>query len=173
MNSRKYVKTGIAALLLLASGAALADQQHVDYARVVSVTPEYERINAPSQECYDEQVTGRPDNRSYERSYGGSVIGGITGAIVGNQIGRGHGKEAATAFGAITGAIVGDRLQNQNDDQWGPRTVRRCRSVDRWENRIAGYRVVYEYAGRRYSDLMQNDPGSKLRVKVSVDPYEY
>ncbi|MEN6584532.1 MAG: glycine zipper 2TM domain-containing protein [Sulfuricella sp.] len=169
MKTTKLVLAGLAAALALASGAALAEQ-YSDRARVVSATPEYDRVNVPRQECYDEYQAAQPYG---ERSYGGSVIGGITGALVGNQIGRGHGREAATALGAITGAIVGDRLQNQNiDDNRGPRSVRRCREIDSWENRLAGYRVVYEYSGHRYATMMPNDPGSYVRVRVSVDAYE-
>lgn len=169
MKTTKLVLAGLTAALTLASGAALAEQ-YSDRARVISATPEYDRVNVPRQECYDEY---QPQQAYGERSYGGSVIGGITGALVGNQIGRGHGKEAATAIGGITGAIVGDRLQNQNiDDNRGSRSVRRCRDIDRWENRIAGYRVVYEYGGHRYTTMMPNSPGNYVRVRVSVDAYE-
>ena len=170
MNTMKFAQAGFAALVTLASGTALADQ-YTDYARVVGVTPEYDRVNAPRQECFDEYAPGRSGYRSGERSVGGPLLGGITGAIVGNQVGQGHGREAATALGAITGAIVGDRLQNGYDDDRGVRTVRRCRTVDQWENRITGYHVVYEYGGRRYSSFMEHQPGSEVRVKVSVDPY--
>lgn len=157
------------AAALVASSAAMADD-YDDYARVRSATPEYERYNTPRQECSSEYIQ-RSGYRG-ERSYGGSIIGGITGAIVGNQIGRGHGREVATALGAITGAVVGDRVQNnaRGDDDEG-REVRRCRSVDQWERRLTGYRVVYEYGGRKYSTFMPNDPGRELRVRVAVEPY--
>lgn len=173
MKNAKIFITGLTAFLAVTSGPALAEQ-YVDQARVVSITPEYDRVSTPRQECYDEYETGRPYNRSGDRSYGGSVIGGITGAIVGNQIGGGHGKEAATALGAITGAIIGDRMQNRNNSEtWEPRTARHCRNIEQWENRVAGYRVVYEYGGRRYAAMMPNNPGNYVQVRVSVDPYEY
>lgn len=169
MKTTKLSLAGLTVALALASGTALAEQ-YSDRARVVSATPEYDRVNVPRQECYDEYQAAQPYG---ERSYGGSVIGGITGALVGNQVGRGHGREAATALGAITGAIVGDRLQNQNmDDNRGPRNVRRCRAIDNWESRLAGYRVVYEYGGHRYATMMPDDPGNYVRVRVSVDAYE-
>ena len=86
-------------------------------------------------------------------------------------MGGGSGKDAATALGAITGAIVGDRMQNSSRfDDDDMREVRRCRNVDNWDRRLAGYRVVYEYAGRQYTALMPNDPGREMRVRVSVDP---
>lgn len=169
MNTKQLkIRTGLMLLLALGSSAALAEQ-YDDYAKVRSVTPEYERVNTPRQECHSEYVPGPA--RGAERSYGGSIIGGITGAIVGNQVGNGHGREAATALGAITGAIVGDRVQNSSGyDDGGMREVRRCRSVDRWDRQLTGYRVVYEYAGRQYSTIMPNDPGRSMRVRVSVDP---
>lgn len=163
-----------AAILALSLAAAPAwAEQYFDHARVISVTPEYDRVNMPRQECHDEYRSDPSYGRSDEHSYGGAIIGGVTGAIVGNQVGKGHGREAATAAGAIAGALVGDRMQNQDSDYAREsRPVRRCRNVDNWENRITGYRVEYEYAGRRYAAKMPVDPGRELRVRVSVDPYE-
>lgn len=174
MKTKQHIAAAMLGVTLaMASGTVLAEQYY-DLARVVSVTPEYERYAMPRQECYDEYQPGRSSGRSGERSYGGSVIGGITGAIVGNQVGQGHGREAATALGAITGAIVGDRIQNRpGDENWEPRTVRRCRNVEQWQERITAYRVVYEYGGRRYTTVTRDHPGNELRVRVSVDPYEY
>lgn len=160
-----------AALGLAAATTPALAGDYDDYAVVRRATPQYEQVNVPRQECYTEYIR---DNRgSGERSYGGSILGGITGAIVGNQVGQGHGKEAATALGAITGAIVGDRLQNDGrryaDDDG--RQVQRCRDVDHWERQLTGYQVVYEYGGRRYTTIMPNDPGDRLRIRVSVTPY--
>lgn len=170
MNTKpSKIRIGLLLALALGSSAALADE-YADFARVRSATPEYERINTPRQECRNEYVPAPA--RGGERAYGGSIVGGITGAIVGNQVGNGHGREAATALGAITGAIVGDRMQNGSGyyDDGGMREVRRCRTVDRWDRQLTGYRVVYEYAGRQYTALMPNDPGRSLRVRVSVEP---
>ena len=168
-SKQAKLKLTLLAAALVASSAAMAED-YDDYARVKSATPEYERYNAPRQECSSEYIQ-RSGHRG-ERSYGGSIIGGITGAIVGNQVGRGHGREVATALGAITGAVVGDRVQNSaRDDDGEGREVRRCRSVDQWERRLTGYRVVYEYGGRKYSTFMPNDPGRELRVRVAVEPY--
>jgi len=167
MNRNTILKIAASTLFLLVSGASKAEQYY-DQARVIRATPEYERISIPYQECYDESAPARDYPRSGERAYGGSIIGGITGALVGNQIGRGHGREAATAVGAI-----GDRVQNQRgDESREPHTIRRCQDLERWENRLTGYRVMYEYGGHRYATLMSNDPGKTVRVRVSVDAYE-
>ncbi|MEW9898799.1 glycine zipper 2TM domain-containing protein [Chitinivorax sp. PXF-14] len=167
----------VASLLSLSVGNAFAADASAfsDYARVKSVTPEYERVNTPRDECHSEYISSgsRRDSDRGDRSYGGAVIGGLAGGVIGNQVGKGHGREAATAAGAVIGALVGDRVDNgdnryQRDDE--PREVRRCRQVDDWSSRLTGYRVVYEYGGHRYTTVMPNDPGRQLRVRVSVEP---
>ena len=164
-----HVKKNIALILATAfiSSTAAADQ-YEDYARVKSATPEYERVNSPRQECASEYIQG--NSHKGERSYGGSILGGITGAIVGNQVGNGRGRDVATMVGAITGTIVGDRMQNSGHDDNEGHEGRRCRSVDRWESRLNGYRVIYNYAGHDYSTVLPNNPGRELRVRVSVEP---
>ena len=134
---------------LLLCGALLATSAqadvYADYARVKSVVPEYERVNQPRQECYNELVetrvpVQRPDSEGPE--YGGTILGGIVGGVI---------------------EIIRDEGVQQ-------RKVRRCRDIDHWVNRINGYRVTYEYAGRRYSSFMPNDPGREVKVRVSVEP---
>ena len=164
MNKRH----AILAVLLGASSAAWA-QQYEDYARVTSSVPEYERVNSPTEQCYSEyEPVAR---RNPEHDYAGTIIGGIAGGVIGAQVGRGNGNKAATAVGAIAGAIVGDRMQDhaQYADYEG-REVRRCRVTDHWENRLTGYRVTYEYAGRPYAALLPEDPGRGLRVRVNLEP---
>ena len=168
MEFRMNKRNVIFAALLATSSAAWA-QQYEDYARVVSSVPEYERVNSPREECYSEYESGA--RRSPDRNYAGTIIGGITGGIIGAQVGQGNGNKAATAAGAIVGAIVGDRVQNhaRYDEDEG-REVRRCDVTDHWENRLTGYRVTYEYAGRRYAALLPEDPGRTLRMRVNVEP---
>jgi uncharacterized protein YcfJ len=169
MRPGKITKIALFAVLATAALSAAAED-YEDYARVKSATPEYERVNTPRRECRTEYIEGAA--RPAERGYSGPIIGGIAGAILGNQIGGGRGKEAATAAGAITGAIVGDRVQNSGQyDDGGGREVRRCREVDHWERRLTGYRVEYEYGGRRFTAFLPHDPGRELRVRVSVEPY--
>ena len=109
------------------------------------------------------------------RSLGGAIIGGIAGGILGNQVGGGNGRTAATAIGAVGGALVGDNVaSNMNGNQVPPgpieRQVRRCNVVNRVVERNAGYDVSYSYNGRNYTTVMPNDPGTSLRVNVSVTP---
>lgn len=147
-----------------------------DWARVTHVEPHYERVRAPGRQCssdpyYDHET---PQYYNTDRSVGGAVIGGIAGGLIGSQIGKDSGRTAATAVGAAVGAIVGDRIDN--DGHPGSYPVARshpgprCYDVDRWDNRVTGYRVTYEYNGRRYTRFMTHDPGRRVRVIVSVAP---
>ena len=48
----------------------------------------------------------------------------------------------------------------------------RCTTVTTQERdeRVVGYRVGYEYAGRRYETMTDYHPGSEIRVRVDVSP---
>jgi len=160
---------------LAACAAAAQADPFFDHARVRGVEPQYERVQMPREECRSEwmrdtRVVAAPHN------YGGAVIGGVTGAIIGRQIGGGSGRDAATAVGAAVGALTGDRLANrQVQPQYyedAPREVRRCHTVTEVESRITGYRVDYEYHGRRYTTFTREHPGATLPVRVSVAPVE-
>lgn len=178
--------------ILFASTSAMAghDDDHSnakyqDYARVKNVTPEYQRVNTPRQECSNEYIRGTGhdgygrERSSSDRSYTGTVVGGVAGALLGSRFGKGKGSTAATAVGAIAGAVIGDKVQANgvfasNADRYDydgrGREVQRCRTVDHFEKRLTGYRVVYEYAGRDYTTVMQNQPGRQIPVQVSVVP---
>lgn len=157
--------TTIAAAVGLAISVPSMAGEFDDYARVVNVSPQYEKVNYPKKECYTDYEQVRE-----ERSIGGAVIGGITGGVIGGQIGKGNGRAAAAAVGAITGAIVGDRIDNDRYDRVVERPVRRCRKVDHYETRVNGYEVTYEYRGHTYTTIMDYDPGDRLPVSVSVTP---
>lgn len=149
----------------------LANDDYEDRARVISVSPQIERVNSPRQECRIEYV-----RESYyeapQRSLGGAIIGGIAGGLLGNTVGRGNGRVAATAVGAGVGAIIGDRVDNNRQgygrERVETRPVERCVTVDNWQNLPAGYLVNYEYNGRQYSTVMDRDPGRYVPVQVVV-----
>lgn len=46
----------------------------------------------------------------------------------------------------------------------------RCRNVNHRESRFTGYRVNHVYNGRSHETIMQNDPGTEMRMRVSVVP---
>lgn len=143
-----------------------------DFGRVVRVEPRIEQVRTPRQECRTDYVQVPVQQ---ERSAGGGIVGGIAGALLGNQIGGGNGRVAATAAGAIAGAMVGDRVQNNGRPAGSTvqeQAVQQCRTVEAIENRTAGYNVTYEYRGQNYTSYMRNDPGNRVRLRVSVEPLD-
>jgi uncharacterized protein YcfJ len=161
--------TAAAVSMAMATSVAFAAPSFDDYARVTQVTPEYQRVSVPRQECYSEVVPERQNHRG--NSLAGTIIGGVAGGLLGAQVGGGNGRVAASATGAVIGAVVGDRLGSRGDrDEYYEREVRRCRTVDTLEDRVSGYRVAYDYQGRNYVTVLPYDPGSRLPVHVDVAP---
>jgi uncharacterized protein YcfJ len=177
-----------AAGLTLASSAALADPPggpyrgpydrggDYDFAPVVRVEPlrREVRVSEPVRECWEETVhaSGGPFSHNH---VGGTLLGGAIGTVVGNQIGHGRGKDVARVAGALIGGAIGHNVSVDRERQryGGPgRVVERCdvRYRDRYEERIDGYEVTYEYAGREYVTRMPYDPGERIRVRVAVTP---
>jgi uncharacterized protein YcfJ len=89
---------------------------------LVASATEYQTVERPRQECWNEQV---PVQTAYQ-GYGGAIVGGLAGGILGNQVGGGNGRTIATALGAVTGAVVGDRMSSSAPSY---QTVKRCRTV--------------------------------------------
>jgi uncharacterized protein YcfJ len=174
MIGNKLNKT-ILVSLLLASASLTANAGHDRYedrARVISVTPQVERINTPVQECRTEYVRESYYEES-RRSNGGAIVGTIAGGLIGSRFGGGNGRLVTTAVGAGLGAVIGDRHDNrynQPREQVQTRPVERCVTVDRWETVNRGYLVDYEYHGRRYTTETLDHPGRYIPVDVSVRP---
>jgi uncharacterized protein YcfJ len=164
-------------LLISALGLAALPFAHAgefeDFGRVVRVQPRVEQVRVPRQECRTEYIQTQAQG---QRGSGGTVIGGIAGALLGSQVGGGNGKVAAAAAGAIAGAMVGDHVENDGRStvpQTQEQAVRQCRTVEGIENRNAGYEVTYEYRGHSYTEVMNRDPGDRIRLQVSVMPARY
>ena len=181
MNSR-ILATG-AAIALALSQAAVADHDHGRgrgergwdrdrddaYARVIDVQPLYEQVrySVPVESCW---VEGR--ERGYSDRTSAAIVGGAVGALIGNNIGRGEGRRAATVGGAFVGAVLGSEAARRYAR--GPRyeEVQRCqtRYEERFDERVAGYRVTYVYDGRRGVTRLPYEPGRYIRVAVDVHP---
>jgi len=139
-------------------------------ATVVNVSPITETVNHPSQRCWTEYQQVQQVVPA-EHNYGGALFGGIVGGLLGSLMGEGNGKVAAAAVSAGIGAIAGDRLANANAGQvyTTSNPVQRCEQVNNAETRTT-YQVTYEYGGQRFMTRLPYDPGSQLRVNVSVTP---
>ncbi len=164
----KPLIAGLATVLALSSGAAMADYGHEfrDRAKVVSSTPVYEQISEPRRECwteYESRETYRKDNNA-----GGAILGAVVGGLVGSTVGKGNGKVAAAAVGAATGAVVGDRWSDRGGSYaYEERPVERCRVTDNYRQEIVGYDVTYRYNGRNYTTRLPYEPGKWLSLNVS------
>jgi uncharacterized protein YcfJ len=177
-----------AAGLALASAAAFAEHGsgHYaganerpggdDFADVVRVEPlrSQVRVSEPVRECWQETsyASAGPFSSNH---VGGTLLGSAIGIAVGNQIGHGRGKDAARVAGALVGGAIGHNVSvDRERQQYGSRgrTIERCdvRYRDRYEERVDGYQVTYEYAGREYVTRMPYDPGERIRVRVDVTP---
>lgn len=157
------MKKSLTTLSLIALFGPVYAADFFDTARVISSTPIYERVNQPRRECNTDTVQSAPK----DRSIGGSILGGVAGAILGNQVGGGSGRTAATAAGAIAGAVVGDRVANP-DQPATTQQVERCHDVDNYSDVIKGYTVSYRYNGKDATVTLPYQPGTTLKVGVSV-----
>jgi len=145
------------------------------YAKVVDVDPivRYVTVAHPRQQCWDEVVyeRDRPSNVA-----GPAIAGGIIGGAIGRQFGGGSGRDALTLAGAIAGtAIATERAVRNQSGATRATTVTRCETVHEHhrERRIDGYRVTYQYRGRRHTIITPEPPGSRIRLLVSAIPVHY
>jgi uncharacterized protein YcfJ len=170
--------SSLALAVLAACGIQSANAvDFTDVAPVVGSAPIYERINAPRQECWNEQVTTYQPAPSSGGSPLGAIIGGIAGGVLGHQVGSGRGNAAATGVGAVAGAVIGDKVDpnggvfggnNGNATVAQNQVVQRCRTVDNWQEVVRGYNVTYRYNGRDTTVRMAYDPGPNVNVAVGV-----
>lgn len=147
----------IVVLATLATVAVAVQAQ--EQGRVLSATPVTQQVATPQQVCNNETIYSgaRPTTG------GGAVLGAIAGGAAGNAIGGGSGRAAATALGVIGGAVLGNQIESGRP---GYQNVQRCTTETYYDNRVIGYDVVYEYAGRRYTTRTQNDPGDWIPLTV-------
>lgn len=129
-------------------------------AKVISSVQVIQQVAVPRQVCNQQNVVLQGN-----KSGAGAVMGAIAGGAVGNQIGGGAGRAAATALGIFGGAILGDKIEGTPAPQ--AQTVQNCQTETVYENKVIGYNVTYEFAGKQYMVQMPNDPGPTIQVNVT------
>ncbi|WP_410499765.1 glycine zipper 2TM domain-containing protein [Chitinibacter sp. S2-10] len=142
--------------------------QKRDYAIVRNVTPQYEQIIQPRQQCSTELIT---EQLPRSNNYAGAIIGGVAGGALGHQVGKGRGKTVATVAGTLLGAYVGTQVGN-TPPETVQREVQHCRQVNDYVQQLRGYQVDYEYRSQIYSATMERDPGPvgrRIPVRVMVE----
>lgn len=145
-------------LSMLACSATWSAAQEVG--RVISSTPVVQQTAVPRQVCSQEQVVVQQS-----RSGAGAAMGAIAGGAVGNAFGSGGGRALATLIGVVGGALLGDRVEGSPTPQ--VQQVQNCSMQSFLENRVVGYNVQYEYAGKQYSVQMPTDPGPTIALQVT------
>ena len=145
------------------------------WADVVDVTPivSTRQESIPTSHC--RQVSKHRPHRHDRRSDADALpvlVGGVLGGVIGNQFGRGNGKRAMTVIGALAGAsIAGSRHQYTNDEYSNdPRKVCRTSYESRQVDVVEGFRVTYEYMGRKFERVTEEHPGRRLKLYVTAVP---
>ena len=131
----------------------LAQAQEVG--QVISRTAVYQQVAVPRQSCAQTVTPNAPT------SGGGALVGAIAGGVIGTALGDGRGL--GTMIGAIGGSMLGDRAESNANSQ----PVTTCTTQTVLENRLVGYNVVYEYAGKTYNVQLPQDPGPTLAIQVT------
>lgn len=147
--------TGLLATLSMSSAA-----QAQEVGQVISRTPVYQQVTVPKQVCTQTQVTAPG-----QTSGAGAAMGAIAGGAIGNAIGKGEGRAIATMIGVIGGAIAGDKVEGPQAAQ--TQTQQTCTTQLAYENRLVGYNVVYEFAGKQYTVQWPKDPGPTIKLQIT------
>ena len=146
------MKTTLLSCSLMAL-CGLAQAQEIG--QVLSRTAVYQQVAMPRQSCAQSVTPNAPTSGA------GAMTGAVTGAVLGSIIGDGRG--AGALIGAVGGAIMGDRDESNANNQ----TVTTCTTQTVLENRLVGYTVVYEYAGKTYTVQLPQDPGPTIALQVT------
>lgn len=143
--------------ILLCITAASVQAQEVG--QVISRTAVYQQVAVPRQTCTTSQPTAQAPT-----SGGGAIIGAIAGGVIGSQLGGRNSQGLTTMAGVIGGAVLGNQVESQGSPS-RPETT--CTTQTTYENRLTGYQVVYEYAGKQYNVQLPQDPGPTIALQVT------
>ncbi|MBU6952707.1 glycine zipper 2TM domain-containing protein [Hahella sp. HN01] len=178
------IKTlAVAALSVTLAAPAFAGGRHhrggseFDYAKVVDVEPITKSVEhrTPRESCWTEQVRHEAPRQSSD-SYTGTILGGVIGGAIGNAVGhKKRNKQVGTAVGAILGASIGHDISNRGSTSYSESyysNERRCETTYDVEyvQETMGYWVTYKYQGREYRTRMDQYPGDRIRIRVTVEP---
>ena len=150
----------LAALALTGSMASMPGSAQEVMARVLSSTAVMQQVAVPRQVC-----TTQPVIQQSQPSGAGAAMGAIAGGAIGNSMGQGSGRAAATMLGIVGGVILGEKVEGAPAPE--VRNVQNCTNQVFYENRTAGYNVVYEFAGKQYTVQMPSDPGPTVRLQIT------
>jgi uncharacterized protein YcfJ len=161
MSSLNAFKTAqILALGLMSSLGLSLSAQAQELGNVLSRTPVYQQVSVPRQVCTQTQVSVPG-----QTSGAGALMGAVAGGAIGNSVGKGEGRALATMIGVIGGALAGDKVEGPQAAQ--TQTQQTCTTQQVYENRLMGYNVVYEFAGKQYTVQLPKDPGPTIKLQIT------
>jgi uncharacterized protein YcfJ len=153
------LSTTFASGVLLGLAVCLPVQAQ-EVGNVISRTAVYQQVSVPRQVCTQTQI-----NVPGQTSGAGAAMGAIAGGAIGNAMGKGEGRAIATMLGVIGGAIAGDKVEGPQSSQ--TQTQQTCTTQQVYENRLTGYNVVYEFAGKQYNVQLPKDPGPTIKLQIT------
>lgn len=133
--------------------------QAQEVGQVLSRTAVYQQAAVPRQTCSQSPALAPAQN-----SGGGAMIGALAGGLIGSQLGGRDSRGLTAMAGVIGGALLGDKAESQGNT---PQPSTTCTTQTVYENRLVGYNVVYEYAGKQYNVQLPQDPGPTIPLQVT------
>lgn len=141
-----------------------------DWARVIDSRPVYAN-NGRREECWsnkDNRYEERHDQANHKPV--GTAAGAVVGGVVGHQFD--NGSAGATLGGALIGGLIGNRVAREHDEgKDQDLDTNRCRVVAEGDQQLQGYETRYEFRGREYTAMLQNQPGERVRVDADGRVY--
>jgi uncharacterized protein YcfJ len=152
-------KIAIKTLSILTSLFAMGLSHAQEVGQVLSRTPVYQQVAVPRQTC-----TQAPALVPVQPSGIGAVIGAVAGGVLGSQLGGRDSQGLSTMAGVFGGAMLGNQVEGRANT---PVPVTTCTTQNIYENRLVGYNVVYEFAGKQYTVQLPQDPGATIPLQVT------
>lgn len=128
-----------------------AENVRLDYAQVLSVEPVYQTLRATrtEQRC-DEVPVPKPERPVQEESRWNKVVSSVRGWFGGEDEADAPPVAPPTSTVKVNCRVV---------------------PVEREFQRPIAYDVDYIYKGVKYRSRLAEDPGNRLRIRISVVPY--
>ena len=169
MQFRRLIQSAaLATATVLAVGAGAAS--HYETAPVIDAIPVYEKVRyaVPVEDCRAETVR----LPQYHASGTAPIVGAMIGGALGNAVGhKKRNKQVGAVLGAVLGASIANDIRRNSSAtstvRYGTRHFCDTYTEYRNEDRLVGYDVTYEYAGRTYSTRMRRHPGDDVRIRVT------
>jgi uncharacterized protein YcfJ len=167
VNKSMLIGTVLGAVAVTAGGAFATYslvKSGPEYADVLGVQPIKEQVKTPRQVCKEVAVTRKAPVKDQHQILG-TVLGAVAGGLLGNQVGGGNGRKLATVAGVAGGGYAGNRVQEgmQERDTYTTNQTR-CNTVNDISDKVVGYDVKYQLAGKVGQVRMDRDPGNQIPV---------